>query len=208
MDFSSIKNIVFDLGGVIINIDFQYTYEAFSKLGNTDVINTIRKFEALQVFRKYEKGELSDAQLRNLLRKEFNAPVSDQAIDNAWNALLKDIPKQRTDVLIKLKKQYRTFLLSNTNSIHIREVNDILFKTSGIQNLNALFEKVYYSYEIKMSKPDLEIYQHVLKQHKLIGEETLFIDDNKENIEGAKAAGLQVLHVQAPQTILELLENA
>lgn len=208
MNFSSIKNIILDLGGVIINIDFQHTYEAFARLGNTDILTILKRFEALQVFKKYEKGDFSDAGLRNLVRKEFNAALSDQQIDNAWNALLMDIPKERVKLLQSLKGKYRTFLLSNTNNIHIQEVNTILEKTSGVKNLSFLFEKVYYSYEIKMSKPDLEIYRHVLKEQNLKAEETLFIDDNKENIEGAKAAGINVLHVQAPETIIELLKNA
>jgi glucose-1-phosphatase len=208
LNFSSIKNIIFDLGGVIINIDFQYTFEAFAKLGNTDVIKTLKKFEDLQVFKKYEMGELSDSELRALLRKEFNSSVSDQEIDKAWNALLMDIPGERIDLLQNLKSKYRTFLLSNTNQIHIQEVNSILHKSTGIKNLSELFEKIYYSYEIKMSKPGVEIYHHVLKEQGLKAEETLFVDDNKDNIEGAKTAGLKVLHVQAPQTIIDLFENA
>lgn len=208
MNFSSIKNIIFDLGGVIINIDFQYTFEAFAKLGNTDVLKTLKKFEELQVFKKYEMGDLSDKELRDLLRKEFNNSVSDEEIDKAWNALLMDIPRSRIDLLQSLKNNYRTFLLSNTNNIHIQEVNSILHKSTGVKNLSDLFEKIYYSYEIKMSKPGVEIYQHVLKEQGLKAEETLFVDDNKDNIEGAKAAGLKVLHVRAPQTIIELFENA
>ena len=208
MNFSSIKNIIFDLGGVIINIDFQYTFEAFAKLGDTDILKTLQKFEGLQVFKRYEMGELSDQQLRDLLRKEFNTRVSDEEIDKAWNALLMDIPPARIDLLQNLKNKYRTFLLSNTNKIHIQEVNEILHRSTGVKNLSALFEKIYYSYEMKMSKPAVDIYFHVLKEQGLKAEETLFVDDNKDNIEGAKAAGLKVLHVQAPQTIIELFENA
>lgn len=208
MNFSSVKNIVFDLGGVIINIDFQYTYEAFAGLGNTDILTTIRRFESLQLFKRYETGEFTDSEFREVLREAFSTTASDQQIDKAWNALLLDIPAERVKLLQELRTRYRTFLLSNTNSIHIAEVNNILYNSAGTQTLNDLFEKIYYSYEIQMAKPDVKIYQYVLKDKNLIPEETLFIDDNKDNIEGAKAAGLQVLHVQAPHTILELLHNA
>jgi putative hydrolase of the HAD superfamily len=208
LDFSSIKNIIFDLGGVIINIDFQYTYEAFAKLGNTDILSIIKRFEEIQVFKRYEKGEFSDQEILNLFRMEFNTNASDEELVQAWNALLFDIPTSRVELLKSLKSTYRTFLLSNTNNIHIQEVNNILHKSSGIPNLDHLFEKIYYSYDIKMSKPDLEIYQHVLEQNNLKAEETLFIDDNKDNIIGAQAAGLHVIYVQAPDTILELLKNA
>lgn len=208
MDFSSIKNVIFDLGGVIINIDFQYTYEAFAKLGNTDILSVIKRFEEIQIFKRYEKGEFSDQEILDLFRREFNSNASDEELIKAWNELLLDIPNARVELLKSLKSQYRTFLLSNTNNIHIQEVNNILHRSSGVPNLDHLFEKIYYSYDIKMSKPDLEIYQHVLKQNNLKAEETVFIDDNKDNIVGAKAAGLHVIHVQASDTILELLKNA
>jgi putative hydrolase of the HAD superfamily len=160
------------------------------------------------VFKRYEKGEFTDEEFRNFCRKELNISASDQAIDKAWDALLKAIPKERVDLLKELKNKYRTFLLSNTNSIHIKEVNNILYKDTGVKNLDLLFEKVYYSYEMKMSKPDLEIYDRVVKENNLYPNETLFIDDNLDNIIGAKAAGLQTLHVVAPESILELLKNA
>ena len=208
MNFSLVKNIIFDLGGVIINIDFQYTYEAFAELTQTDILSTLKKFETLQVFKRYEKGEFSDEEFRDFCRKELQISASDQSIDKAWNALLQDIPAKRISLLKELKSRYRTFLLSNTNSIHIQEVNNILCNATGVKNLELLFEKIYYSYELKMSKPDLEIYEHVILDNNLNPEETLFIDDNLDNIEGARLAGLQVLHVQAPHTILELLKNA
>jgi glucose-1-phosphatase len=208
LDFSSIKNIIFDLGGVIINIDFQLTFEAFAKLGNTDILTILKKFEQLEIFKRYEKGEFTDNEVRDLFRKEFNSDLSDKQFDDAWNALLQDIPLKRIELIQQLKNKYRLFLLSNTNNIHIKKVNQILYESSKVNMLDDLFEKAYYSYSICMGKPDLEIYQHVLRDKNLKAEETLFIDDNKDNIEGAKAAGLKVIHVQSPETILELLKDA
>lgn len=208
MDFSSIKNIIFDLGGVIINIDFQYTFEAFARLGNTDILSTLKKFEDLDVFKRYEKGEFSDADLRNLLKKEFNTELSDAQIDKAWNALLLDIPKERVELIQRLKQKYRVFLLSNTNHIHIQEVNKILYRSTGIASLDDLFHTAYYSYKMKMGKPNVEIYEYVLQDQGLKPGETVFIDDNKDNISGALQAGIKTIHVEAPDTILELLKNA
>jgi putative hydrolase of the HAD superfamily len=208
LNFSGIKNIIFDLGGVIINIDFQYTFEAFARLGNTDVISTLKKFESLEVFKRYEKGEFGDEELRDLLRKEFNPDLSSSEIDSAWNALLLDIPIERVRLIQKLKEKYRIFLLSNTNHIHIQEVNKILYRTSGLASLDDLFHKAYCSYKIKMSKPDTEIYEYVLNEQKLVPAETVFIDDNKENITGAQKAGIKTIRVEAPQTITELLRDA
>jgi putative hydrolase of the HAD superfamily len=208
LNFSSVKNIIFDLGGVIINIDFQYTFEAFAKLGDSDILSTLKKFKDLKVFERYEAGEFTDPQFRNFLRNEFSQKATDQEIDQAWNALLKDIPIARIQKIQQLKEKYNLYLLSNTNHIHIQEVNNILHQTSGIRNLNLLFDKVYLSYEMKMSKPHLEIYNFVLEEQKLNGSETVFIDDNKDNIIGAQNAGLQTIHVEAPHTILELLAHA
>lgn len=208
MNFSSVKNIIFDLGGVIINIDFQYTFEAFARLGNTDILETLKLFKENKIFERYEKGEWSDEELRDLLRKELHTSASDDQIDAAWNALLLDIPGERIDLILKLKDTYNIFLLSNTNDIHIRKVNEILEEASGIKTLDHLFHKAYYSYKIGMSKPDVEIYEFVLREQGLLPHETVFLDDNKDNVEGAKAAGILALHVANPSNVLELLKNA
>ncbi|MBX9850464.1 MAG: HAD-IA family hydrolase, partial [Cytophagaceae bacterium] len=126
---------------------------------------------------------------------------------NAWNALLLDMPLERIQLVQKLGKKYRTFLLSNTNDIHIQKVNQILFEASGMKKLDELFETAYYSYKINLGKPDVAIYEYVLKDKNLRPEETVFIDDNKDNIEGAKKAGLHVILVQ-DKTIIELLKHA
>jgi glucose-1-phosphatase len=207
VDLAGIKNIIFDLGAVIINIDFQFTFEAFAKRCNTDILSIIKQFRDLKVFERYEKGELNDVQFRNFIRKEFNQNLTDAEIDHAWNALLLDIPSERIELLKKLGKTYRLFLLSNTNPIHIVEVNNILFKTAQLRTLDLLFEKVYYSYDIGMAKPDVKIYEHVLHENKLKPSETLFIDDNADNIKGAEKAGLRTLHIIAPQSITDHLPN-
>ncbi|HXA01764.1 MAG TPA: HAD family phosphatase [Cytophagaceae bacterium] len=199
MDLTGIKNLIFDLGGIIINIDFQLTFEAFAEASGMDVIGMIKKFEDEKIFSRFEKGALTEKELRFLINKELNTSLSDEAFDQAWNALLKDIPPERIEMLKELGRNYRLFLLSNTNSIHIAAVNKILYKTSGIEKLDLLFEKVYYSHEIGMAKPDIKIYEHVLKENGLKASESLFIDDNAENIKGASKAGLKTLHVKFPE---------
>jgi putative hydrolase of the HAD superfamily len=202
LKLAGIKNIIFDLGAVIINIDFQLTFEEFAKLCHTDILTVIRRFRDLRIFERYEVGEFNDAQFRDFVRAELNPSLTDVQIDKAWNALLLDIPLGRIELLRQLKGSYRLFLLSNTNNIHIVEVNNRLMKTSG-QNWNAFFEKVYYSYVIRMSKPDVKIYEHVLEENSLIASETLFVDDNLDNIKGAQLAGLQTLHIMLPQSITD-----
>jgi glucose-1-phosphatase len=207
LKLAGIKNIIFDLGAVIINIDFQYTFEAFAKLCNTDILTLIKKFRDLRIFERYEVGEFDDEQFRNFIRKELNPELSDAGIDKAWNALLLDIPLKRIELLKKLSKSFRLFLLSNTNNIHIVEVNKILHETSRLNKLDLLFEKVYYSYDIRLAKPDVKIYEHVLQENNLIAAETLFIDDNLDNIKGAEKAGLRTLHIVLPQSITDHFNN-
>jgi glucose-1-phosphatase len=199
VDLSGIKNLIFDLGGIIINIDFQLTFEAFAKASGKDIISTIKKFEDEKIFSRFEKGELTEKELRFFINQQLNTSLSDEALDQAWSALLQDIPAARIEMLKELGRSHRLFLLSNTNSIHIRAVNNILCKTCGIEKLDLLFEKVYYSYDIKMAKPDVKIYEHVLTQNNLKAAESLFIDDNAENIKGASKAGLKTLHIKFPE---------
>jgi glucose-1-phosphatase len=198
VDLAGIKNLIFDLGGIIINIDFQLTFEAFAKASGKDALSTVKKFEEEKIFARFEKGDYSERELRILINKELNISLSDEAINKAWNALLMDIPGERIDMLKELAGSHRLFLLSNTNSIHIDAVNRILYETRDIENLDLLFEKVYYSYEIKMAKPDVKIYEFVLKENDLNPAETLFIDDNADNIRGAAQAGIKTLHIKYP----------
>jgi glucose-1-phosphatase len=199
VDLTGIKNLIFDLGGIIINIDFQLTFEAFAKASGKDVLSTIKKFEEEKIFARFEKGDYSEKELRFLINKELNTSLSDDAIDRAWNALLMDIPMLRLEMLKELAKNHRLFLLSNTNSIHIPAVNRILQQTCGVEKLDLLFERVYYSYEIKMAKPDVKIYEFVLRDNDLKAGETLFIDDNADNIKGAAKAGIKTLHIKYPE---------
>lgn len=208
MNFSNYKNIVFDLGAVIINIDFQKTFEAFANLANTDVIEVLGKFETQNILHRYETGEVDDKGFRNLIRQELGSHLSDEQIDKAWNALLLDIPKERIDLILRLKNKYRIFILSNTNAIHIREVNNILHNTTGIENLDNIFEKVYYSHEVALRKPDSAIYEYVLKDKNLKASETIFLDDNLDNIKASERAGITSIWVNPPLTILDILRDA
>jgi len=208
MDFSKVKNIVFDLGGVIINIDFDKTYQALAELSGLSLDEARQKSKQLELFINYETGRIEEQDFLNLVKESFCPNKSDTEIRQAWNALLMDIPVARINLLKKLKSKYKMFLLSNTNFTHILEVNNILHKTCGVEDLKQLFDKVYYSYEINLLKPHVDIYEFVCKDSGLIPSETVFLDDLPANLDGATKAGLNVLHVQEPMNILELLKNA
>ena len=208
MNFSQIKNIIFDLGGVIINIDLMLTYNALANYCPLNAEEVRQKFTENQVFAKYEKGLLSSEEVRKLLNKELKFSLSDLEMDKCWNALLLDIPIERIELIKKLRGKYKLFLLSNTNAIHIDEVNAILYKTTGIEKLDDLFDKIYYSFDIGMAKPDVEIYKHVLLENNINASETLFLDDNTDNIEGARLAGIHAVPVTTDNSIIQILKDA
>ncbi len=193
-DLKQIKNIIFDLGGVILNIDYTLTAKSFIELGlvNFDLIYS--KAKQNKTFDDFETGKLSVKQFRNELRKYLPA-ISDKDIDSSWNAMLLDLPPQRITVLQNLGKKYRIFLLSNTNFIHIKAFTKYINSKYGSQVFKDLFQKVYYSCEIGKRKPDSNCFNFVLKENGLKAAETLFVDDSIQHINGAKEVGMKTLHI-------------
>ena len=127
----------------------------------------------------------------------------------AWNALLLKIPKERIEFIKELNKKYNTYVLSNTSLYHIIGLNQILKDSSGDLSLHEVMNrKIYFSYEINLRKPDFEIYDFIIRDSNLKAEETVFLDDNLQNVKAAEAAGIKSIHVQAPETILDYLKNA
>ena len=190
-NLESIKNIIFDLGGVLLNIDIRLTFDSFKKLGVEKMDNLYKELVNTRFFDDFEKGFISYSDFRNELRKFFNKSLSDDVIDAAWNKMLIDFPANRIEMLFKLKNKYRTFLLSNTNEVHCLIFNKMLNKNYDIKKINDLFEKVYFSQEIHMRKPEMEVYEYVLNDSNLLPNETLFIDDVFENIEASAQLGIQ-----------------
>ncbi len=203
-----IRNLLFDLGNVLIDIDFDLTFQAFATLSGLSEARVRERFSELQIWERYEKGELSDDGFRLILKKMLPAPCSDVALDEAWNALLLFFPLERLERLKALKSDYRLFLLSNTSAIHIKEVEQILKRQTGAAKLKFYFEKVYYSYEVGLRKPDRAIYEYVLQDAGIKAEETLFLDDNLDNILGAREVGLRAEHVREGRSMMEILADA
>jgi FMN phosphatase YigB (HAD superfamily) len=181
-----IKNIIFDFGDIFINLDKAATYKEMAKLGVTAITE-----EMIGVYHQYEKGLMSTDDFINFYHDKFGIKKTD--LVNAWNAILLDFPKRRLTFLkeIAASKKYRLFLLSNTNDLHIRWVEDSLGKEFYNEFKNS-FEQFYLSHEINFRKPDLEIYEFVLNENNLIANETLFVDDLKENTDSASTLGIHV----------------
>ena len=194
-----IRNVIFDLGGVLWGINFGRTEEAFKKLQADPGLYPKVQYHfnngEISVFDEYEVGRLSDAQFRSRVREELQLSASDPQIDEAWNAMLTEPFPESVEVVRRLRLTQRVFLLSNTNSIHIRHVQD------RCADLFPLFEKVYLSYELGMRKPDVDIYRHVLDDAGLDASETVFIDDSFRNIEGATGAGIATIHLEHHETL-------
>lgn len=201
-----IKNLIFDLGDVILNIDVPRAAINFGKLSGKTTLEVATIFEKHRVFQQFETGILTADAFRDYLRTLLGCPhLDDSVVDMAWNSLLLDVPPARVALIQALAQRYRVFLLSNTSSIHIAEVNEIISRTSDVQKLHDLFEITFLSYEMGLIKPDPAIYLRVLEEGGILADETLFLDDNADNIRSAQSLGIQTIHVQKPTTILEYL---
>ncbi len=204
---SSIRNIIFDFGGVILDIDPKQTLNALKSMGVQDVgIFASDDFQK-EVLEKFERGILTPELFRDKIREKSGHNLSDQDIDEAWNALLFDIPKERIAVLEQVKKHYSIYLISNSNEIHYDLYLRDLQLRFGYREFDQLFDKAYFSFDLHLSKPNPEIFEFVLNQHNLKAEETLFIDDSIQHIESAKTLGLQTFHLSSPTRVRDLFTN-
>lgn len=205
----AIKNIIFDYGNVIFEIDFKRTQEALSRLGIADSTTFFAHKSHHSLFNDFETAAISPAQFRQGIREAAkNNDLTDEEIDAAWNSLLIGVPPGIHDVLLKVKKKYRTFLLSNNNETHYNYIVDYLGKTFGIADNSELFEKTYYSQQMFLRKPDVKIFEQVIRENNLDPAETLFIDDSPQHITGAKLAGLNtLLMTKHPRELEQVLKE-
>ncbi|MBS1734628.1 MAG: HAD family phosphatase [Bacteroidetes bacterium] len=200
-----IKNIIFDLGGVILNIDYQETINAFKKLGFSRFDEMYSALKVNNTFDDLETGKISEQAFYEYMHREAPHLLTTEQLTEAWNAMLLSFRKESLDFLDNLKNDYRIFLLSNTNSIHKRAIDDIFKAQTGLESLDQLFEKAYYSHLSGMRKPGSEIFEYVLQDAGISAEETLFIDDLEPNITTARSLGLHV-HQLLPDARIENLE--
>jgi len=188
-----IKNIILDLGGVLLNIDYIATIKAFKELGVKNIEMIFTPEAQNKLFDCLEDGTMNPDEFREGLRKHSGLNLTVKQIDDAWNAMLLDFPKSRIELLDGIRKNYRLFLLSNTNAIHYPEYLGYMARTYGFANLDSLFEKTYWSHEIGMRKPFVEVFDLIVDENNLIKQETLFVDDTLQHVEGARRAGLNAI---------------
>jgi glucose-1-phosphatase len=204
---SQIKNIILDLGGVIINLDFDKTTTSFNQLMKIPFQDIYSQSKQTELFNKLDKGLISEPDFFKELQRliEYTGPEED--IRNTWNAMLLDVPAYRLELLDRLKQKYRTFLLSNTCEPHITAFERDLKAVHGIDNFENHFEKVYYSCRTGFRKPDRDIFEMVLKENKLEANETVFIDDSEQHVNGAKDCGIHAFLLQKNQEVEDLLKE-
>jgi glucose-1-phosphatase len=202
--FPGIKNIIFDFGGVILDIEPQLTINELKKLGIDDTTGFLNKDFKENVMDKFERGILTPEGFRQKVREVVGTDVCDQEIDDAWNALLLDIPKERIAVIEQVKQNYQIFLLSNSNEIHYELYLRDLQLRFGFYEFDQLFHKAHFSFDLHLSKPNPEIFEFVMNQHRLVPAETLFIDDTLEHIEAARKLGLRTYHLVKPVRVRDL----
>ena len=185
-----IKNILFDLGGVLYHIDYRLSIEAFENLGIESFHEHFSQKKQSYLFDRLETGQISEKDFIKEI-KAILPNCTKEKIINAWNRLLIGLPKENIQLLQALSKKYQLFLLSNTNSIHIKQLNKLLYKDYNLKSLDPLFDKIYLSHQIGMRKPNRETFKWVLKDAKILANETLFIDDSIQHINNAKKVGIQ-----------------
>lgn len=198
-----IRHIIFDLGGVLLNIDYKLTEQAFIQLGITNFANIYSQLKQSTLFDDFEIGKISPADFVQTLQDNSGIKASYDDMIAAWNAMLLDFPLRRLQILQQLHIYHDLILLSNTNEVHETAFNKIIADTHGMPSLGVFFDKVYLSHRIGMRKPNVEVFERILSENGLQAEHTLFIDDSPQHIEGAKKAGIQTIWLEPGMTIEE-----
>lgn len=198
-----IRHIILDLGGVILNIDYQATAKAFTELGIKNFPELYSQAVQSSLFDDFETGKIDSAAFLQSMRQLAGIPLAEADIIKAWNAMLLDFPLRRLQLLQQLQLHYDMVLLSNTNEIHEAAFNKILNERHGIPNIGVFFDKVYLSHRVGMRKPDVAIFKRILDDTGFDAAKTLFVDDSIQHVEGARKAGLQAIHLASGMTIEE-----
>lgn len=201
-----IKNIIFDFGGVIINISHQMVENAFKKIGVENFEELFNQATQSKLFIQFEKGEISAVQFRNSIRDLTNLDVPDEKLDETWNKIILDYPKDRITLLKEIKQNYRLFIFSNTNIIHY-DFYIPKFENEFGYSFGSLFEKTYWSFKLGERKPNLHAYNRLLEDSSLIPNETLFIDDSIQNVTAAQEVGLNTVHLTNEVEITEIFQD-
>ena len=200
-----IKNIVFDLGGVLVDLDFKAAINGLQQAGFANVKEQLMAFDQGGIFQKFELGEMTADEFRTAIRENSTVTLTDEEIDALWNAMLLEIPREKLELILDLRGKYMVYLLSNTNSIHWDYVCKNAFNYRGFR-VNDYFEETFLSYEMHLAKPNKAIFEKVLHDANLLPEETLFIDDSEANCKAAEEVGIHAHHYHIGDDLSKVFE--
>lgn len=207
MKNNSIKHLIFDLGGVIVDLDVMKTLTEMSELFGVDQQQLTAQYLQAPFFKHYERGEINSEEFRIELCRLANKEVEKHRIDHAWNAMIGNTPMFRINWLKELRKSYKIHMLSNTNHLHIVDFHEKFQKDTGIEKPHDIFDSIFYSYEIGHRKPEVKCYQYVLDSIDAKPDEVMFFDDNQENIKAAQSIGINSVLVPVNKLSKELLPD-
>lgn len=202
-----INNLIFDLGEVIINIDKNAVRNRMISRGITNFDEIYPELVKSGILNRFETGHISPESFRDALREIVKVEATDEEIDEDWNAMLLDIPRERIRFMTRLKSKYKLYLLSNTNAIHWKHYDQAFQDKYDYPSLSTFFTKAWYSYLMGVRKPDPEIFRIALDEEHLDPSETAFIDDLKENVDAAASVGIYPLHLKPGMEIMDLFDE-
>ncbi len=204
---TNIKHIIFDLGEVIINVNPAAVKERMIHKGAGNVDELHLKLLDGDIYHQLETGKIKPEDFRTAIKDIIDIPVTDDDIDEAWNAMLLDIPKERIKCMTRLKSKYKLYLLSNTNHIHWLSYDQYFQDTFDYPSINTFFTNTWYSYLMGVRKPDPEIFRKVLEEGQFDPSEVAFIDDLKENVDAAATLGIHPVHLPPGKEIMDLFDE-
>ena len=200
-----IRNIVFDLGGVLVDLDFKAAINGLQEAGFANVKEQLMAFDRGGIFQKFEVGEITADEFRTAIRENSTVTLTDEEVDALWNLMLLEIPREKLELILELRGKYMVYLLSNTNSIHWDYVCKNAFNYRGFR-VEDYFEETFLSYEMHLAKPDKAIFEKVLNDANLLAEETLFIDDSEANCKAAQEVGIHAHHYHVGDDLSKIFE--
>ena len=203
MDFSKIETIIFDLGGVIIDLDEQKTRDQIQEL-----VDPQKPLFDYKIFSDFEVNAISSGRFVTTIKGSCRDDVTEAQIIDAWNAMLVSIPGKRLELMNSLRDRYKVLVLSNTNQIHAERFDEILMEEMGQPDLGLYADRVYYSQDLKLRKPDVAIYEFIARDFGFDPTKALFLDDKPENLSGARHIGIQTARVEFPDMIFDILKEA
>lgn len=203
----SIKNIIFDLGGVIYDIRYENIADKFKEYGIADFEKKYSQASQTEDIDLFEEGKISVEEFRNYIRSLSSIQLTDQQIDDAWNAIIIDVPSERVEMLRNANNNYGIFLFSNTNQLNYDKFKVDLKNKFCFDIFDKLFKKAYFSHILHIKKPKIEAFKKIIEETQIYPSETLFIDDSIQHINGALETGLSAYHLQKGEEVSQLFDN-